>query len=191
MKKIYITPLERIGILQRENSRLRALIGEPDPVNTTETPEGRGEHIEAPTLIGNIASVKNTANIAFVTMAETGAIDEVTATEHFDVFAPWVQGTLYAVGSLRAHKGKLYKCVQAHKSQGDWAPDAAASLWSVAGNPLEEWPAWSQPVGAHDAYDAGDKVSHQNKHWVSTADANVWEPGAAGIDDTIWREVVE
>ena len=180
MRRIYITPLERIGILQRENSRLRALIGEPDPVNTAETPEEHGVHIEAPTLIGNIASVKNTANIAFVTMAETGAIDEVTATEHFDVFAPWVQGTLYAVGSLRAHKGKLYKCVQAHKSQGDWAPDAAASLWSVAGNPLEEWPAWSQPVGAHDAYAVGDKVTHDGKRWISTVDANTWAPGEYG-----------
>lgn len=35
-------------------------------------------------------------------------------------------------------------------------------------------------VGAHDAYAAGDKVSHGGKHWTSTADANVWEPGVYG-----------
>ena len=40
-------------------------------------------------------------------------------------------------------------------------------------------------VGAHDAYNAGDKVSHGGKHWTSTVDSNVWEPGVYG-----WTEVV-
>lgn len=120
------------------------------------------------------------AGIAFVTLAEGGQIDEVTATEHADVFAPWAEGVAYTVGNLRAYDGKLYKCVQAHTSQADWTPDAAVSLWAVAGDPGEEWPEWSQPVGAHDAYNAGDKVSHNEKHWVSTVDANVWEPGVYG-----------
>lgn len=56
----------------------------------------------------------------------------------------------------------------------------AASLWSVAADPAEEWPEWSQPVGAHDAYAAGDKVSHNDKKWKSTCDGNVWEPGVYG-----------
>lgn len=44
----------------------------------------------------------------------------------------------------------------------------------------EAWPAWSQPTGAHDAYSAGDRVSHSGKHWTSDADGNVWEPGVYG-----------
>ena len=52
-----------------------------------------------------------------------------------------------------------------------------------AGDPAEEWPEWSQPIGAHDAYAAGDKVSHNSKHWVSNVNANVWEPGVYGWDE--------
>ena len=79
-----------------------------------------------------------------------------------------------------------YRCVQAHTSQDDWTPDAAASLWSKVGNPAEEYPAWSQPIGSHDAYGEGDKVTHNEKKWVSTCNANVWEPGVYG-----WEEVSE
>ena len=73
-----------------------------------------------------------------------------------------------------------------HTSQEDWTPEAAASLWAVTADPAEEWPAWSQPVGAHDAYNAGDKVSHNDKHWTSNQDGNVWEPSVYG-----WSEAVE
>ena len=70
--------------------------------------------------------------------------------------------------------------MQAHKSQDDWTPDQAKSIWAQVADPAEEWPAWSQPIGAHDAYTLGAKVSHADKHWVSTVDDNVWEPGTHG-----------
>lgn len=38
--KIYITPLERIHKLQAENARLRALVGEPAPVEDVESEMG-------------------------------------------------------------------------------------------------------------------------------------------------------
>ena len=41
-------------------------------------------------------------------------------------------------------------------------------------------------MGAHDAYSAGAKVSHGEKHWISDQDGNVWEPGVYG-----WTEAVE
>ena len=62
----------------------------------------------------------------------------------------------------------------------------AASLWSITSDPAEEWPEWSQPLGAHDAYAAGAKVSHNGKHWTSDLDGNVWEPGVYG-----WTEANE
>lgn len=127
---------------------------------------------------------EQTSSITFVTLAEAGSIDTVTAGEHTEMFSPWENSVGYTAGQLRSYKNKLYKCLQAHTSQADWTPDAAASLWVNVSDPAEEWPAWSQPVGAHDAYAAGDKVSHNGKHWTSTADANVWEPGVFG-----WNEV--
>lgn len=131
-----------------------------------------------------LPDLRATSAIAFVVMAENGSVDEITATEHIDVFAPWQPGVAYAVGNLRTYgedeNAKLYKCVQAHTSQADWTPDVSASLWSVAGDPTEEWPEWAQPIGAHDAYALGDKVSHGGQRWVSTVDGNVWEPGVYG-----------
>jgi hypothetical protein len=134
----------------------------------------------------SLAKVSETADIAFVVMAESGGIDEVTATEHLDVFSPWVAGISYSVGNLRTFNNgteqKLYKCVQAHMSQADWTPDTSASLWSAVGDPTVEFPDWSQPVGAHDAYQEGDKVSYNGAHWISTTANNVWSPGVYGWD---------
>ena len=131
--------------------------------------------------------VNSATTIAFVTMAESGAIDEVTATEHLSVFEEWKPDVDYVVGNLRTHgeeEKKLYKCIQAHRSQADWTPDVAVSLWVLAGNPAEEFPEWSQPIGAQDAYMKGDKVTCDEKHWISDVDNNVWRPGVYG-----WSEV--
>ena len=51
----------------------------------------------------------------------------------------------------------------------------------------DEWPDWVQPTGGHDAYPKGAQVSHQDKHWISEIDANVWEPGSVGAE-TLWTE---
>lgn len=48
---------------------------------------------------------------------------------------------------------------------------------------VEEFPQWVQPTGAQDAYKKGDKVTYDNKHWISTADNNVWQPGVYGWDE--------
>lgn len=125
-------------------------------------------------------------SIVFVTLAEAGSIDDVTAGEHISVFAPWVPDVSYTVGQMRQYNGKLYRCITAHTSQADWTPDTAVSLWVAVADPAEEYPAWSQPIGAHDAYDTGDKVSHNGKRWMSTVDDNVWEPGVYG-----WQEVTD
>jgi hypothetical protein len=123
---------------------------------------------------------EQTSSIAFVTLAEAGSIDAVTAGEHKELFTDWKADSAYTVGQYRKYAEKLYRCIQAHTSQAGWEPDAAASLWAVAADPAEQWPAWSQPVGAHDAYAMGDKVSHNGVHWTSSVAANVWEPGVYG-----------
>lgn len=126
---------------------------------------------------------KLTSDIVFVLLSENGTIDEVTATEHLDVFAQWEPFISYTVGSLRAYQDKLYKCLQAHTSQEDWTPDTTPALWKEAGNPADEWPEWSQPIGAVDAYMKGDKVSYNDKHWISNVDNNTWTPGVYGWDE--------
>ena len=94
------------------------------------------------------------------------------------LFPEWEDGKAYAVGDRVKYDGLLYRCVQAHTSQSDWTPDKTPALWVRTST--EEWPEWIQPTGAHDAYNIGDKVSHNEKHWISDIDANVYEPGVYG-----------
>lgn len=68
-------------------------------------------------------------SIAFVALAESGQIDDTTATENVSQFASWAYPVAYAVGNIRQYNGELFRCVQAHTSQADWTPDATASLW--------------------------------------------------------------
>lgn len=147
-----------------------------------EAPEGMAEleavMLEETDAGGEITRAAETGGIMFVTLAEAGSIDATTAAEHADLFAPWTVPVNYKTGQIRRYTdGKLYQCLQDHTSQEDWTPSASPSLWKQVADPAEEWPEWSQPVGAHDAYSAGDRVRHASKHWTSDVDGNVWEPG--------------
>ena len=106
------------------------------------------------------------------------------ALKVIDLYPVWVVGIAVAKDSRYQYNGKLYKVVQAHTTQADWAPDVTPALWVMVS--LDEWPEWIQPTGAHDAYAKGDKVTHSSKKWTSDVDANTWEPGVYG-----WTEVVE
>lgn len=132
------------------------------------------------------AQAPELANIVFVKLAEAEQFDDATLTEHAEQFSAWAYPVSYAAKAICQYGGKLYRCLQAHTSQEDWAPTAAANLWKEIGDPTAEYPAWSQPIGAVDAYALGDKVSHNGKHWVSSYTNNTWEPGVYG-----WEEVTE
>lgn len=58
--------------------------------------------------------------------------------------------------------------------------------------PQEEYPAWEPYNGIPPVkYQTGSKVSHNGKKWESMVDNNVWEPGAFGVGDTIWKEIMQ
>lgn len=106
-------------------------------------------------------------------------LNDETALTGVELFPMWgLKG--YAVGDRVQYNGILYKCVQAHTAQADWTPDTATSLYKKIGITEDGTPEWVQPLGATDAYNKGDKVSHNNSIWVSDVDANVWEPGVHG-----------
>lgn len=98
-----------------------------------------------------------------------------------ELFERWETDHAYQSGDRICYIDKLYRCVQAHTSQSDWTPDQTPALWTEVS--VEEWPAWKQPTGAQDAYAEGDKVSHNDKHWISITDGNVWEPGVYGWEE--------
>lgn len=84
----------------------------------------------------------------------------------------------------------LWRCLTTHTSQESWNPEDANSLWVRIDDPAEEWPEWRQPEGAHDAYAKGAKVTHNEKHWISDVDNNVWEPGTYGWTESPIEETV-
>lgn len=110
------------------------------------------------------------------------SLDDETALQSIELFPYWKTNFIYSVGDRVQFDELLYKCVQAHTSQDSWTPDITPALWTRVS--IDEWPEWIQPTGAQDAYMSGDKVSHNEKHWISIADNNVWEPGVYG-----WNEV--
>ena len=113
----------------------------------------------------------------------TSYLDDDQAETVTNLFPLWEEGIVYSIGDRRQYNSLLYRCVQAHTSQAGWEPPAVPALWVRTST--EEWPEWIQPTGAHDAYNTGDKVSHNDKHWICDIDANVYEPGVYG-----WTEQV-
>ena len=123
-----------------------------------------------------------------VEAAATG-LDDETALGAVELFPAWAPETAYQVGDRVRYRApeedsegqvKLYRCVQAHTAQADWTPTLTPALWTRVEDPAEEWPDWVQPTGVQDAYPAGAQVSHQDKHWISQLEANVYEPGVYG-----------
>lgn len=119
----------------------------------------------------------------FIEQMASEVSDEV-ALEHLEAFPKWSgDGVAYTVGERVRFDDILYKVLQNHTSQDSWAPNVAPSLFVRVDDPTIEWPDWVQPVGATDAYPAGAKVSHNEKHWISSVDNNVWEPGVYGWEE--------
>lgn len=106
------------------------------------------------------------------------------AVEVADLFERWAENKAYTIGGRVRYNGVLYKCLQDHTSQADWMPDDAVSLWAEVLIPDPDViPEWVQPKSTN-TYMKGDKVTHNEKIWVSDIDNNVWEPGVYG-----WSEV--
>lgn len=134
----------------------------------------------------------NTQNLTAILKAGRTAINDEQALQTIEVFPHWeatigvelTQEDMEQGFDRYQYQGKLYRLVQPHTPQEDWTPDQTRALWTEIS--LEEWPQWRQPLGAHDAYRAGDKVSWNEQHWISDTDNNVWEPGIQG-----WTEQTE
>lgn len=131
---------------------------------------------------------------AAVTVAQIQAqslTDEQAITVK-NIYPVWDgNGVSYQKDYYLTYDGKLYKVLQAHTSQADWAPDAAPSLFAEVlswqdGTSIGEW---VQPDSTN-PYMAGDQVTHNGETWESLIDNNVWEPGAQG-SEALWQKVTE
>lgn len=102
----------------------------------------------------------------------------------------------YGIGECCTENGQVYRSTI---DNNIWAPSTYPQGWEAVNapeqggtepggtgpapdqgdtEPADEWPQWVQPTGAHDAYNTGDKVTYNGKHYQSTINGNVWSPDA-------------
>lgn len=116
------------------------------------------------------------------------SIEDTIALTVVPLFPKWTVGVEYDINEhdVRVkYNGILYRCLSSHTSQAGWEPNVATSLWAKVLIPDENViHPWEQPESTN-PYMKGDKVTHNDKTWVSTVDNNVWEPGYYG-----WEEIV-
>lgn len=119
-------------------------------------------------------------SVCAVNLADTNAMEVA------DLYPQWAVDVAYSVDDIVKYginadnETQLYRVVQAHTSQSDWTPDKSPSLYKKIGFDESGTPIWTQPLGAHDAYQTGDIVMHNGQKWKSTVDNNVWQPGVYG-----------
>lgn len=88
-------------------------------------------------------------------------------------------GRTLDVGEYIQYNDKLYKVLQAHTVQENWAPDVAPSLFAEVltdptGQTILEW---KQPDSTN-PYMTGDKVKYEGVIYESLINNNVWSPAA-------------
>lgn len=86
----------------------------------------------------------------------------------------------YPLGAIVAHAGTTW--ISRHPFNV-WEPGATgvdARIWESLAPPPAGHQPWAQPAGAHNAYQTGDRVTHNGQTWTSDVDDNVWEPGVFG-----------
>lgn len=131
-----------------------------------------------------VVPVEGTAQDAALrlTMLQAQSLPDEAALEFVALYPEWIAGETYAAGQRVKYKGTLYKVLQGHVSQADWAPDAAPSLFAKVlpgqeGNePESGYAEWVQPESTN-GYSTGDKVVWSGHLWESIVDDNVDEPG--------------
>lgn len=112
------------------------------------------------------------------------SLDDEKAMEVATIYDPWAVGKSYSVGEFVTYgensvgDPQLYKVAQAHTSQADWTPDATPALYVAIGLDERGYPEWSQPTGAHDAYNKGDIVDYNGILYQSLIDGNTYSPEA-------------
>ena len=100
-------------------------------------------------------------------------------------------GEIISYGINSVGDPQLYKIVQAHTSQDNWRPDATPALYDAFGLDESGYPLWSQPTGAHDAYNVGDIVNYNGTLYQSTINGNVWSPDVYPAGWTVYEATTE
>ena len=87
-------------------------------------------------------------------------------------------------GTVTALSATVQKIKETVESGGTVVPEPEPPI-------VEECPVWEPYNGIPPVkWQKGSKCTHNGKKWESMVDNNVWEPGAFGVGEEIWREVL-
>ena len=140
------------------------------------------------TVIEQAEAIREAMDVAGAMLTDEMALECVR------LYRPWEVGKQYKVDEFLTYgengvgDPQLYKVVQAHTSQADWTPDKAVSLFVAIGLDDSGYPVWSQPTGAHDAYNKGDIVNYNDTLYESLIDGNVYSPDAYPAGWAVYTE---
>lgn len=127
-------------------------------------------------IVEQARAIREAMDYAGATLSEENALVCV------HLYRPWEAGVSYKEGEYLTYgentvgDPQLYKVVQGHTSQTDWTPDKTPALFTAIGLTDDGYPVWSQPTGAHDAYNKGDIVDYNGTLYQSLIDGNVYSP---------------
>lgn len=109
-------------------------------------------------------------------LTDDEAMEIATLYPKYIVGKAYKTNELFTYGENSVGDPQLYRVVQEHTSQADWKPDKTVSLYSPVGLTKQGYPIWSQPTGAHDAYNVGDIVDYNGVLYKSLINGNVYSP---------------
>lgn len=121
-------------------------------------------------------------------LTDEQAMEVVAVYDHWQVGKTYAAGDFLTYGVNGVGDPQLYKVAQAHTAQADWTPDKTPALYVAVGLDDSGYPVWSQPTGAHDAYNKGDIVNHNGTLYQSLVDGNVYSPDAYPAGWAVYTE---
>lgn len=121
------------------------------------------------------------------------SLDDEKAMEIATLYDTWKPGVVYdkdvrfTYGVNGVGDPQLYKSNQKHTASEIYTPgsEGTAALYTAIGLDDQGYPVWSQPTGAHDAFDKGDIVNHEGELYISEIDGNTTVPGT---DERWWKK---
>jgi hypothetical protein len=96
-------------------------------------------------------------------------------------------GTWCEQAVIYKYDGKLWGCIQGHFRTNHHPFNIPALFNEIQNDYSEGYPEWSQPAGAHDAYNEGDIVSLNGINYKSRIDTNTTNPEQYNDTDSPWN----
>lgn len=112
------------------------------------------------------------------TLGDEQALEIATVYDEWRAGVNYKKGDFFTYGVNSVGDPQLYRVVQDHTSHEVWLPNNNPSLCVPIGLDKDGYPIWSQPTGAHDAYNIGDIVDYNGTLYKSLIDGNVYSPEA-------------